>query len=197
MKSSQLTLPMLPLSIVLLPGETTKLYIYEERYKELVKDCLSNLASFAVTYVEKGEVMDYGCEVKIKRVLKTYSNGEMDVLIEGTNLFKLVDYTPVLSPKLYGAATITYLNIDQKIQLNNLQDVVVNYFGSVQNQFIDYDTVAGLTVYNVASSLQLTHPEKYHLISSSNQQLHLLNIIKFINHIINTEHQIKDRFIEN
>ncbi|MGZ4089915.1 MAG: hypothetical protein ACXVNO_04290, partial [Bacteroidia bacterium] len=79
----------------------------------------------------------------------------------------------------------------------NLQDAVVNYFGSIQNQFIDYDTVAGLTVYNVASSLQLTHPEKFRLISANNQQLHLLNQIKFINHIINTENQIKDRFIDN
>ena len=197
MKPNQLTLPMFPLSIILLPGETTKLYIYEERYKELVKDCLNNQASFVITYVEKGVILDYGCEVKIKRILKTYSHGEMDILIEGTRLFKLLDYTPILSPKLYGAATIEFLSIDQKIQLNNLQDVVVNYFGTVQNQFIDYDTVAGLTVYNVASSLQLTHPEKYHLISAPNQQLHLLNIIKFINHIIHTEHQIKDRFIEN
>jgi hypothetical protein len=188
---------MFPLSMVLLPGETTKLYIYEERYKQLVNECMSNDASFGIPYLEKGAIAEFGCEVRIKRILKTYDNGEMDILIEGTNLFKIIEYSKVLRPKLYGAGIIEYLNISQKIQLNNLQDAVVNYFGSVQNQFIDYDTVAGLTVYNVASSLQLTHPEKYRLISSSNQQLHLLNQIKFINHIINTEHQIKDRFIEN
>jgi Lon protease-like protein len=197
MATKQFTLPMFPLNMLLLPGETTKLYIYEERYKQLVNDCLANQASFGIPFLEKGLINDFGCEVKIKRILKTYGGGEMDILIEGTNLFKMMEYSKVLKPKLYGAGIIEYLNINQKVQLNNLQDAVVNYFGSVQNQFIDYDTVAGLNVYNVASSLQLTNTEKYRLISSTNQQLHLLNQIKFINHIINTETQIKDRFIEN
>lgn len=197
MNTRQLTIPMFPLGLVLLPGETTKLYIYEERYKELVRECINNNASFGIPYMEKGGITNYGCEVKIKRVLKTYENGEMDILIEGTNLFRLLEFSKVLKPKLYGAGVIEHLNINQKIQLNNLQDAVVNYFGSIQNQFIDYDTVASLSVYNVASTLQLTHPEKFRLISAGNQQLHLLNQIKFINHIINTEQQIKDRFIEN
>lgn len=197
MNIRQLTIPMFPLSMVLLPGETTKLYIHEERYKQLINECLNNNASFGIPYMEKGTISGFGCEVKIKRILKTYDNGEMDILIEGSNLFRMIEYSKILTPKLYGAAVVEYLNIDQKIQLNNLQDAVVNYFGSIQNQFIDYDTVAGLTVYNVASSLQLTHTEKYKLISSANQQLHLLNQIKFINHIINTEQQIKDKFIDN
>lgn len=197
MNTNHLTIPMFPLSIVLLPGETTKLYIFEERYKQLINECHSNEASFGIPFVDKGSITQYGCEVKIKRILKTYKNGEMDVLIEGAGLFQLIEYSPTLSPKLYGAGIIQPLNIDQRIQLNNLQDAVVNYFGTIQNQFIDYDTVAALTVYNVASSLQLTHPEKYRLISSDNQQLHLLNQIKFINHIISAEHQIKDRFIDN
>lgn len=197
MNIRQLTIPMLPLGLVLLPGETTKLHIYEERYKQLINECMSNHASFGIPYMEKGAITGYGCEVKIKRILKTYDHGEMDILIEGSNLFKLIEYSKVLTPKLYGAAMVEYINIDQKIQLNNLQDAIVNYFGSIQNQFMDYDTVAGLTVYNIASSLQLTHPEKFKLISASNQQLHLLNQIKFINHIINTEQQIKDKFIDN
>lgn len=197
MNIRQLTIPMLPLGLVLLPGETTKLYIFEERYKQLINECVSNHASFGIPYMEKGAITGYGCEVKINRILKTYDNGEMDILIEGSNLFKLIEYSKVLTPKLYGAAVVEYISIDQKIQLNNLQDAIVNYFGSIQNQFMDYDTVAGLTVYNIASSLQLTHPEKFNLISARNQQLHLLNQIKFINHIINTEQQIKDKFIDN
>ncbi|MEI8137075.1 MAG: hypothetical protein WCH21_07120, partial [Bacteroidota bacterium] len=87
--------------------------------------------------------------------------------------------------------------IKQKIILNNLQDAIVNYIGTVQSKFVDYETVSNLTVFNVASALQLTNTEKYQLISHQNQQLFLLNQIKFIVHIINTEQQIKDRFIEN
>ena len=121
----------------------------------------------------------------------------MEILIEGTNLFRLIEFSEVLSPKLYGAGLIEYLPIDQKIILNNLQDAVVNYFGTVQNKFIDYETVSNLTVFNVAASLQLTNQEKFQLISHRYPQLFLLNQIKFIVHIINTEQHIKDRFIDN
>lgn len=197
MKTRQLTIPMFPLNMVLFPGETTKLYIFEERYKQLVEDCLDNEASFGIPYIEKGKIQKFGCEVKISRVLKTYENGGMDILVEGTSLFELLEFTEVLRPKLYGAGLIEYLNTNQKIILNNLQDATVNYFGSIQNKLIDYETVAGLTIYSVASALQLTHPEKYRLLAAQNQQLHLLNLLTFIIHIINTEQQLKDRFIDN
>jgi len=197
MKTRQLTIPMFPLNMVLFPGETTKLYIFEERYKQLVDDCLDNDASFGIPYVEKGKRQRFGCEVKINRILKTYENGGMDILIEGTQIFELLEFSEVLRPKLYGAGLIEYLNINQKVILNNLQDATVNYFGTVQNKLIDYETVANLTIYSVASALQLTHPEKYRLLAAQNQQLHLLNLLTFIIHIINTEQQLKDRFIDN
>ena len=197
MKSRHLTLPMFPLNMVLFPGETTKLYIFEERFKQLVDDCLDNGASFGIPFLDKGKVQRFGSEVKINRVLKTYENGGMDILIEGTGIFRLLEYSEVLKPKLYGAALVEYLNLGQKLQLSNLQDATVNYFGTVQNKLIDYETVANLSVYSVASALQLTHPEKYRLISSHNQEVHLLNLLNFIIHIINTEQQLKDRFIDN
>lgn len=197
MKTRQLTIPMFPLNTVLFPGETTKLYIFEERYKQLVDDCLDNDAAFGIPFLEKGKVQKFGCEVKISRILKTYENGGMDILVEGTNLFRLLEFSEVLRPKLYGAGLIEYLTISQKISLNNLQDATVNYFGTVQNKLIDYETVSNLTIYSVASALQLTHPEKYRLIASPNQQMHLLNMLNFIIHIINTEQQLKDRFVDN
>jgi Lon protease-like protein len=197
MNAKQLTLPMFPLSMILLPGETTKLHIFEDRYRQLVNECLENNASFGIPYMEKGKMLEYGSEVKIKRILKNYDSGAMDILVESANLFRIVEFSKVLKPKLYGAGLIEYIQVAQKIQLNNLQDATVNYFGTVQNKIIDYETVSFLTVYNVASALQLTHPEKYRLIASPNQQLHLLGLLKFIIHIINTEQQIKDRFIEN
>lgn len=197
MKTRQLTIPMFPLNVVLLPGETTKLYIFEDRYRQLVDDCLSNDASFGIPYIEKGKVQKYGCEVKINRVLKTYENGGMDILVEATNLFQMLEFSEILKPKLYGAGLIEYINVNQRILLNNLQDATVNYFSTVQNKIIDYETVSRLTVYSVASALQLTYPEKFKLISSPNQQLYLLNMLNFIIHIINTEQRLKDRFIDN
>jgi Lon protease-like protein len=197
MKTRQLTIPMFPLNMVLLPGETTKLYIFENRYRQLVEDCIENEASFGIPFIEKGKVQKYGCEVKINRILKTYENGGMDILVEGTGLFRLLSFSEVLKPKLYGAGLIEYLNASQKILMNSLQDATVNYFSTVQNKLIDYETVSNLSIYSVASALQLTSTEKYKLVSSPNQQMHLWNLLNFITHIINTEQQLKDRFIDN
>lgn len=197
MKTKQLTLPMFPLNMILFPGETTKLYIFEDRYKQLVEDCMDNDASFGIPYLEKGKMHKFGSEVKINRILKTHDNGGMDILIEGVSMFELLEFTEVLRPKLYGAGLTSALNIHQKILLNNLQDATVNYFGTVQNKLIDYETVAKLNIYSVASALQLTNPEKYRLVAARNQQLHLLSLLNFIIHIINTEQQLKDRFIDN
>jgi Lon protease-like protein len=197
MKPRTLTLPMMPLNLVLLPEETTKLYIFEERYRQMVNECMENGASFGIPFSEKGKIGKYGSEVKIQRVLKHYDNGAMDILVICTGLFRLHEFTERLRPKLYGAGQVQFMNTRQKILLNNLQDATVNYFSTVQNKLIDYDIVSRLTVYSVASALQLTHSEKYRLVSSPNQQMHLLNLLNFIIHIINAEQQLKDRFIEN
>lgn len=197
MNTQHITIPMFPLNMVLFPGETTKLHIFEERYKQLINECLENDASFGIPYTEKGKVKKFGSEVRIKRVLKTYDNGDLDVLVEGVAIFELLEYSSVLTPKLYGAGIVEISKNNQRITLNNLQDAVVNYYTSIQNKFIDYDTVNSLHVFNVAASLQLTHNEKYKIISSQSPQFNLLNQIKFITHIINAEHELKDRFINN
>lgn len=197
MKARQLTLPLFPLHMVLLPGETTKLHIFEERYKQLVEDCLHNDAAFGIPYLEQGKMLGFGCEVKIVRILKTFSNGSLDILVEGSGVFKVLEFSEVLRPKLYGAGLVEYLPNNQKITLSALQDATVNYFGSIQNKIIDYETVSQLTVLNVAAALQLTYPEKYRLLVSNNPQVYLLNQLNFIIHIIQTEQELKDRFIDN
>jgi Lon protease-like protein len=197
MKTNQVTLPMFPLNMILLPGESSKLYIFEQRYRQMVDDCMKNNASFGVPYLEKGQLKEFGSEMKILRILKTYDNGSMDILVQGVSLFSLKTFKEVLRPKLYGAGLIEPINKAPKIMLNNLQDAVVNYYNTVQDRLMDYESLNQLSIYDVAIELQLSHPEKYRLITAGNQQQYLLNTLNFMLHIIRTDQQIKDRFVEN
>lgn len=197
MTSNQLTLPAFPLKTILLPGEATKLHIFEDRYKELVNDCLENNASFAIPFYENGKISNFGCEVKIKNVLKEHSDGKKDILIECVRIFKIIEYSELLSPKLYGAVLIEFEKPNLQISNANLQDAIIHYFSTIQNKIIDYDALSKLNVYNVAASLQLSAPEKFDLIASTNKQAILLNQIKFITHIVNAEHQLNNRFMFN
>lgn len=197
MTSNQLTLPLFPLKTILLPGEATKLHVFEDKYKELVNDCIENNASFAIPFYENGKMSHFGCEVKIKSVLKEFSDGKKDILIECVQIFKIIDYSELLPPKLYGAVLIEFEKSNLQITNANLQDAVIQYFSTIQNKIIDYDALSKLTVYNVAATLQLSGPEKYALISSANKQAVLLNQIKFITHIVNAEQQLNNRFMFN
>lgn len=197
MTSNQLTLPAFPLKTILLPGEATKLHIFEERYKELVKDCLDNNASFAIPFFENGKMSNYGCEVRIKNIIKEYNDGKKDILVECVRIFKIIEFSEILSPKLYGAVLIEFERESTSINNSNLQDSIIHYFSTVQNKIIDYDTLSKLNVYNIAASLQLSAQEKFDLISSQNKQAVLLNQIKFITHIVNAEQQLNNRFMFN
>ena len=50
-----LELPLFPLNTVLFPGMHLPLHIFEERYKELVADCLPEDRPFAVALIESGQ----------------------------------------------------------------------------------------------------------------------------------------------
>lgn len=197
MTSYQLTLPAFPLKTILLPGEATKLHIFEERYKELVKDCIENNASFAIPIIDNGKLNGYGCEVKIKNVLKEFPDGRKDILVECTRIFKIVEFSEVLPPKLYGAALIEFERSNVLITDINLQDAIIHYFSTVQNKMIDYDALSKLSVYSIAASLQLSPQEKLALLVSKNKQAVLLNQIKFITHIVNAENKLNNRFVFN
>ena len=62
--------------------------IFEEKYKELVQDCLDNHASFAIPFFENGKISNFGCEVKIKSVLKS-SPAEKAGLLPGDFILKI------------------------------------------------------------------------------------------------------------
>ncbi len=51
---------MYPLNMVLFPGETTKLYIFEDKYRQMVDECLENDASFGIIYTEKVKYRNSG-----------------------------------------------------------------------------------------------------------------------------------------
>lgn len=163
----------------------------------MVEDCIKNNASFGVPYIERGELKQFGCEIRINRILKTYDNGSMDILVEGVKLFRLKSFKEVLRPKLYGAGTVEPLEAEPRILLNNLQDAVVNYYNTVENKLFDYSSVSSLTLYKVAIDLQLNAAERYRLITATNQQQYLLNLLNFQLHVLLCEQALKGRITEN
>ena len=161
MATQQLTIPMFPLNMVLLPGETKTLHIFEERYKQLVRDCLDNEAHFGIPFLHQKSMGDYGIEVKISNVIKSYDNGEMDIAIEAVRVFKIIEFSKVLTPKLYGAGVIQYEEEITDKPSHILQDLTKEYMWVSQENTIPIDAFDNSNVYGIARLLDLSAVEKY------------------------------------
>jgi uncharacterized protein len=103
-------LPLFPLSAVSFPGMPTRLHIFEDRYKEMLKDCLDSDRKFATTLIRRGqevsdnspELYPVGCILEIFAV-QEINDGRMNVIAMGADRFMLNDLShdkPYLTAEL-------------------------------------------------------------------------------------------------
>ena len=92
----ELLLPLFPLELVLLPEELLPLHIFEERYKEMIGECLaaresrSGQQEFGVVFAHGEEMETVGCCARIVNVTRKYSDGRMDIVTVGTRRFEIL-----------------------------------------------------------------------------------------------------------
>lgn len=91
-------LPLFPLSTVLYPGAPLPLHVFEERYREMVRDLVSNSDRrwFGVVAVRHGSevgesapsLYDVGCIAVVRRV-DAYPDGRFDIVTAGGPRFRI------------------------------------------------------------------------------------------------------------
>jgi Lon protease-like protein len=78
-----------PLDAVLFPRALLPLHIFEERYREMIGECLVSGESFGVVRAHADGIAVVGCTAGITRVLRRYADGRMDILCEGMERFRI------------------------------------------------------------------------------------------------------------
>ncbi|HRO44496.1 LON peptidase substrate-binding domain-containing protein [Agriterribacter sp.] len=101
-------IPIFPLSIVVFPGEEVNLHIFEPRYKQLIKECFSDVKPFGIPPIINSRMGDLGTLVKVQELVKIYDNGEMDIRIKGTAVFRILELIKRIPDKLYSGAIVNY-----------------------------------------------------------------------------------------
>ncbi len=86
-------LGLFPLPLVLLPTEQLPLHIFEERYKDLIAECLAEEGEFGLVYADEAGIREVGTRAAVLEVLTRFEDGRMNILIEGRDRFKLTDLT--------------------------------------------------------------------------------------------------------
>ena len=96
-------IPIFPLGLVLLPGMSLPLHIFEERYKQMIKTCLAHESVFGIVFFSGEEFETKGCTARITKILKRYDDGRLDIITKGKNRFsikELIDEKPYLEAKV-------------------------------------------------------------------------------------------------
>jgi Lon protease-like protein len=82
-----------PLPLVLLPTERVPLHIFEERYKDLIGECLDEDRPFGLVYADDDGIRDVGTQASVVEVLTRFDDGRLNIVVEGSERFRLVELT--------------------------------------------------------------------------------------------------------
>jgi Lon protease-like protein len=82
--------PLFPLGLVLLPQELVPLHIFEERYKQMIGECLDDEHEFGILWLSDDGLKEVGCSARITRVLERFDDGRLNILVEGSEPFRLM-----------------------------------------------------------------------------------------------------------
>jgi uncharacterized protein len=106
------TIPLFPLGTVLYPGLLLPLHIFEERYRDLVRDLVDGPEPrrFGVIAIRMGRetgidgvsaLYEVGCAATLRRV-EQFEDGRYDIITVGTERFRLVSELDESRPYLRG-----------------------------------------------------------------------------------------------
>jgi len=115
-----------PLGIVLFPGSSYPLYIFEERYKRLINECWEQQKSFGITLLTPKKMSDVGCLTFVTDIMNIKSNGNLEILVTGKSRFKINNIIDGEQPYLVGDVE-QYDDYDTSIDENLLYETIEIY----------------------------------------------------------------------
>jgi Lon protease-like protein len=86
-------LGLFPLGIVLLPSEQIPLHIFEDRYQELIGECLREDREFGLVYADEEGLRKVGTRAAVTEVLDRFEDGRLNIVAEGRDRFRLLELT--------------------------------------------------------------------------------------------------------
>lgn len=101
-------IPIFPLGIIVYPGESLNLHIFEPRYKQLITECFAEKKMFGIPAIINNRLNDMGTLVEIIEVSSTYENGELDIKTAGVKVFNVLEIIKQVPDKLYSGAIVNY-----------------------------------------------------------------------------------------
>ena len=104
---TETVIPIFPLGLVLLPQMSLPLHIFEDRYKQMTKECLARDGAFGIVFFSGKQFETKGCTARITKILKRYDDGRLDILTRGENRFSIKE---LYDKKSYLEASVEFFD---------------------------------------------------------------------------------------
>jgi ATP-dependent Lon protease len=156
--------PLFPLGLVLLPGEKVPLHIFEERYKQMIGECLEEEREFGIIWLADDSLKDVGCGARITRVLERFDDGRMNIVVEGTTPFRLERRIGELA---YPAGDIELLDDEpgtDEAALERARKSYADLVEEVTDTRPEPEALAELDAYGMAATLEIAASAKQALL---------------------------------
>ncbi|HET7480824.1 MAG TPA: LON peptidase substrate-binding domain-containing protein [Rubrobacteraceae bacterium] len=112
-------IPLFPLNVVLMPGAPLPLHIFEDRYKQMVDECLESESEFGMVLADEAGTREVGCTARIVELVERYEDGRMVILVEGSRRFKL---NSVMTGKPYYVGEVEYIEEEPEEDVTELAE---------------------------------------------------------------------------
>jgi Lon protease-like protein len=146
-------IPIFPLGIVIYPGESLNLHIFEPRYKQLIAECNSAKKLFGIPAVIDKKLQDYGTLTRLDEITEIHENGEMDIKTTGEKVFRAIVTYPENHEE--GNPELMRRVINSIYELHRLLNVQKDFKKEAEQ----------LNAYDVAHHIGLSLQEEYELLN--------------------------------
>jgi Lon protease-like protein len=169
-------IPIFPLSLIVYPDEVVNLHIIEPRYKQLITTCYAESKPFGIPAVLQNKLTDFGTLVEIKEIVRIHDNGNMDIVVKGTSVFKILEVINELPDKLYSGAIVNY-------PANEMQPMYA-YLKPILQQIRDlFHLLKVVKQFKKPDETLLSYDVAHHVGLNQEQELSLLGFYKELERI--------------
>ena len=168
--------PLFPLGLVLLPGELVPLHIFEERYKQMIGECLDEEREFGILWLADDELKEVGCAARVSRVLERFEDGRLNILAEGTTPFRMERR---IGDMAYPAGDVVLLDDDPETDEEALERARTTYADLVEevtDSRPEPETLSDLGAYGMAATVDINPAAKQALLELRSEAARLEQI---------------------
>ena len=162
--------PLFPLGIVMLPSEIVPLHVFEDRYKLMIGECIEQEREFGIVWLSDDALSDIGCAGRITQVIEKLEGGRMNILVQGTRPFRLVERIPDLP---YPAGTIELLEDDEPDAPDEVLDAARERYAALVERVTDRrpeeSELAALDSYGMAATIEFAPSPKQELLEARSE----------------------------